>query len=229
MTRNPTDVGAGVILRRSERARRYRLTLRPDGVAVATIPRRGSEREAVRFVEHHRGWLERARDRQGRRPRVAATWEVGARIPWRGEMTEIRVASPATPAVCLASDVFPVPSLDGDLRGALEARIFERARTELPPRAWELAAETRTVPSSVTVRNQRSRWGSCSDRGTVSLNWRLIQMPDRVRDYVILHELVHLGNEMNHSSRFWARVEEVCPWWREGERWIKGNAGLLGM
>jgi predicted metal-dependent hydrolase len=183
----------------------------------------------VRFVEQHRDWLERARERQRRRPRVEPVWELGTALLWRGELTEVRVASAAKAAVCLASDVFRVPRIEGNLREALEARFLKRARVELPQRTWELAAETGTRLKNVSVRNQRSRWGSSSARGTVSLNWRLIQMPDRVRDYVILHELVHLRNEMNHSDRFWACVGEVCPGWREAERWIKANAGLLGM
>ncbi len=78
----------------------------------------------------------------------------------------------------------------------------------------------------VSVRNQRSRWGSCSARGTISLNWRLIQTPPFVRDYIILHELMH-RREMNHSKRFWAHVELVYPEWREAERWLKENAKLL--
>jgi predicted metal-dependent hydrolase len=220
---------ARIVLRRSARARRYRLTLRADGVAVATIPLRGSEREAVHFVEQHRGWLERARERQNRRARAEPVWSVGARILWRGEMTELRVASAAHPSVCLAADVFPVPQLHGDLRGPLEAGFLRRAGEELPPRAWELATEMGAGLKRVTIRNQRSRWGSCSAKGTVSLNWRLIQMPDRVRDYILLHELVHLRHEMNHSGRLWAWVEQVCPWWKEAERWIKANAGLMGM
>jgi hypothetical protein len=225
--REDAELETGVLFRRSARARRYRLTLRPDGVAVATIPSRGSEREARRFVEQHAAWLQRARERQRRRPVVVKTWAPGTRIPWRGELTEIRVASILPPAVCLAADVFPVPRLDGDLRAALERQIHKRARIELPVRAWELSHETGAGMKNVTVRNQRSRWGSCSAKGTVSLNWRLIQMPDRVRDYVILHELVHFRDEMNHSDRFWAKVEEVCPWWREAERWIKQNSGML--
>jgi len=81
----------------------------------------------------------------------------------------------------------------------------------------------------VTVRNQRSRWGSCSASGTISLNWRLVQTPESVRDYIIYHELVHLRYEMNHSGRFWARVAEVCPWWQEAEYWLKRNGSLLGL
>lgn len=218
---------------RSLRARRYRLTLRRDGVAVATIPLRGTEGEARRFVEQQREWLERARARQARRPRAAERWSLGTRVLWRGEMTEIRPAEAVPPTagpvrICLAADVFRVRSLDADLRPELEAHFARRARIELPARTWELAAETGVDVRHVTVRNQRSRWGSCSAGGTISLNWRLVQTPEAVRDYIIYHELMHL-REMNHSARFWARVAEVCPGWREAERWLKRHGSLVGL
>ncbi len=220
---------ADVLYVHSVRARRYRLTMRRDGVAVAVIPARGSEREARRFVEEQRGWLERARARQARRPRPAETWIIGATVLWRGAMEEIRLAAAgARPQVCVAADVFRLKTADGDLRPALEAHFARRARIELPARAWELAAGTGVAVKHVAVRNQRSRWGSCSAAGTVSLNWRLVQTPDTVRDYIIYPELMHL-REMNHSDRFWARVEEVCPWWREAERWLKRHGPLLGL
>ena len=78
----------------------------------------------------------------------------------------------------------------------------------------------------VTVRNQRTRWGSCSRRGTISLNWRLIQAPGFVRDYIILHELAHTL-EMNHSDRFWRQVETLCPDYRNAERWLKQHKEVL--
>jgi predicted metal-dependent hydrolase len=190
---------------RSERARHYRLTLRRDGIAVATIPRRGSEREARRFVAQQRGWLERA-------------WAQAIRVAANG----------GRPMVCLGTDVFRVPRLDGDLRPALEAQFARRARIELPARTWELAAATGIEIKNVTIRNQHSRWGSCSAGGTISLNWRLVQAPESVRDYLIYHELMHL-REMNHSGRFWVRVAAFYPAWRTAERWLKLHGGLLGM
>lgn len=218
-----------IVFERSPRARNYRLTLRRDGTAVATIPVRGSEREALRFVEEHRDWLERARARQRQRPRAAEVWTIGTRVLWRGELTEVRIAAVGErPQVCLAADVFRVPRFEGDLRPTLEAHFARRAKVELPARTWELAAVTGVEVKFVTVRNQRSRWGSCSAGGTISLNWRLVQTPDSVRDYIIYHELMHL-REMNHSDRFWARVQEVCPRWREAEQWLKRNGSLLGM
>ncbi|HEY0863082.1 MAG TPA: SprT family zinc-dependent metalloprotease [Lacunisphaera sp.] len=214
---------------RSLRARHYRLTLRKDGVAVATVPARGSEREARAFVEQHHDWLARARARHARKPRVAEVWTIGTPVLWRGELTEIRAAAAGErPMASLAADIFRVATFEGDLRPALEAHFARRAKIELPARTWELAAETGADVKHVTVRNQRSRWGSCSAGGTISLNWRLVQTPDSVRDYIIYHELMHL-REMNHSDRFWARVQEVCPGWRDAEKWLKRNGSLLGL
>lgn len=219
----------GVVYVRSAQAKRYRLTLRRDGTAVATIPSRGNEREAQRFVAQHREWLERARERQAKRPRAAEIWTVGTHVLWRGEMQAIRLAvDGGKPQVSVGAEVFRVAALDGDLRPTLEAHFARRARIELPARTWELAAATGVDLKSVTVRNQRARWGSCSAGGAVSLNWRLVQTPDTVRDYIVYHELMHL-REMNHSERFWARVAEVCPWWRDAERWLKRNGSLLGL
>jgi len=219
----------GIVFERSARARNYRLTLRRDGTAVATIPLRGSQREAEHFVAQQQDWLERARARQARRPRGAEVWVIGTHVLWRGEMTEIRIAAAGErPQICLGADLFRVPGFDGDLRPTLEAHFARRGRVELPARTWELAAVTGMEVKQVSVRNQRSRWGSCSANGTISLNWRLVQTPDFVRDYIIHHELMHL-REMNHSSRFWARVEEVCPGWREAEHWLKRNGSLLGL
>lgn len=224
-----TTAQPDLVFVRSPRARNYRLTLRKDGVAVATVPARGSEGEARRFVEAHRDWLERARARHARKPRPAETWTIGTAVLWRGELTGIRRASDSPrPTVCLAADIFRVASFDGDLRAPLEAQFARRAKIELPGRTWELAAETNADVKHVTVRNQRSRWGSCSAGGTISLNWRLVQAPDRVRDYIIYHELMHL-REMNHSDRFWARVAAVCPWWRDAEKWLKRYGSLVGL
>ncbi len=220
---------AGLLFERSARARHYRLTLRRDGTAVVVIPLRGSEREARAFAAQHADWLERARARQTQRPRAAEVWVPGTHVLWRGEMTEIRVAADGPrPTVCLAADVFRVADFGRDLRPTLEAHFVRLAKVELPARTWELAAVTGMEVTAVTVRNQRTRWGSCSTGGVISLNWRLIQTPYSVRDYIIHHELMHL-REMNHSARFWARVEEVCPGWREAEAWLKRNGSLLGL
>ncbi|MBI4657800.1 MAG: M48 family metallopeptidase [Verrucomicrobia bacterium] len=113
-----------------------------------------------------------------------------------------------------------------NLRPAVEKHLRCLAERELPPRVFELAVLHQLTVRKVTVRDQKSRWGSCSRRGTVSLNWRLLQTPAFVRDYIILHELMHL-RQMNHSARFWREVERVCPDYRAAEAWLKRHSELL--
>ena len=104
--------------------------------------------------------------------------------------------------------------------------LWNLAVTELPPRVYEFAAAHHLTVGRVTVRNQRSRWGSCSRRGTISLNWKLIQTTPFVRDYIILHELMHL-RQMNHSKKFWREVESVCPEYKAAEKWLKQHSPAL--
>ena len=102
-----------------------------------------------------------------------------------------------------------------------EARAWRaRAALELPPRLRELAAAHGLVVSRVSVRNQRWRWGSCSRSGHICLNWRLARMPDWVRDYVMIHELMHL-RRMDHSRRFWKLVAAACPDYEAARAWLR--------
>lgn len=106
------------------------------------------------------------------------------------------------------------------------ARVREVAGQELPPRCLALAATHGQAVRRVSIRNQRSRWGSCSSSGTIALNWRLVLMPAFVSDYIILHELMHM-RQPNHSRAFWREVATVCPEWREAERWLKTHGREL--
>ena len=212
---------------RNRRARRYILRLRPDGAARVTVPRGGSVAEARRFAERNAAWLERQLLRQALRPPRPATWPLGAEIYFRGECVRLEPAANGEPgSVRFGSEVLRVVDTPDDLRPVIERHLRKLAARELPARVFELAAQHNLPVRRVTVRNQRSRWGSCSRRGTISLNWRLVQTPIFVRDYLILHELAHL-KEMNHSRRFWGEVERLCPAFREAERWLKQHSSLL--
>jgi predicted metal-dependent hydrolase len=101
-----------------------------------------------------------------------------------------------------------------------------RARAELPSRLLELARTYAIEVSRVSIRNQRTRWGSCGRDGHITLNWRLVLMPERVRDYVLLHELMHL-RRMDHSPEYWALVAAACPDYRESRAWLRANGGSL--
>ena len=98
-----------------------------------------------------------------------------------------------------------------------------RQRSKVP-RSW--AACSRPTVRRVSIRNQRSRWGSCSARGHIALNYRLLLMPPDVREYILIHELMHL-KQANHSIRFWRLVEAACPGFRDAERWLRKHGAAL--
>ena len=211
---------------RVRRARKYILRIRPDGSLRVTIPRGGSRREAEAFVASHKGWTDRERVRLAS-VHAAVAWHAGDVIPLRGEPAALRVERDARgPLVILERERVRLKQDTGDLRAAAETALRRIAERELVPRLQELAAAHGLRVARAVVKNQRSRWGSCSREGSIALNFRLVQMPRWVCDYVLLHELMHL-REQNHSRRYWRLVEQVCPEFRDAERWLRAEGRSL--
>jgi predicted metal-dependent hydrolase len=206
------------------KARRYLLRLRSDGVARVTVPRRGSISTAREFVGKNISWLEKQIQSLEAQPKTVNEWRLGTQIYFRGEQVKIEVET--ANQIRFGSELLRLRDLGEDLRPAIQKHLRKLAQKELPVRVMELAALHGIQISRVSVRNQKSRWGSCSRKGTISLNWRLIQTPVFVQDYIILHELAH-RKQMNHSDRFWQEVERLCPDYSVAERWIKAHSKLL--
>jgi predicted metal-dependent hydrolase len=211
---------------RMRRARRYILRVRPDGTVRVTIPRGGSRREAEVFLAAQRGWAERERLRV-QRQHAPLVWQEGDLVALRGEQVPIVIMRTAAwDAICYGERRIRMPRGVVDLRPIVEADLRDLARVELIPRLHELAALHGLQVSRVTIRNQRSRWGSCSRAGAIALNFRLVQVPPAVRDYVLIHELMHL-RQQNHSRRFWRLVEAACADFRQCERWLRVHGRSL--
>lgn len=204
---------------RHPRARRYLLRVRADGSVVVTLPPFGSKADAREFVEANLAWVARQRvlRRQVERPRALLA---GGSLLFRGETVALRRVDLARHAlIAFADQTVTVPKDAVDLRPHVEAHLRALAREALPARVHWLATLLELEVSAVSVRNQRTRWGSCSASGRIALNWRLVQMPPAVADYVMVHELMHLV-ELNHSKRFWKLVAAACPGFREHRRWL---------
>ena len=211
---------------RERRARKYIMRIRPDGSLRVTIPRGGSRREADAFVARHRAWAENERRRVAAQ-HAPAEWHAGDTILLRGEPAPLRVERDAKgPLVALGAERVRIPEGVTNVRSAAELALRRIAVRELVPRLHQLAAAHGLVVKRATIRNQRSRWGSCSVGGTIALNLRLVQMPPEIRDYVLLHELMHL-KQQNHSRRFWRLVEAACPDYRAAERWLRVHGKAL--
>jgi predicted metal-dependent hydrolase len=214
--------------RQNHRARRYILRLTSDGSARVTVPRGGSIKGALDFARGCGPWLER---QMLRRASAHTPWKSGHLVPWRGTLEPLTVvgqneadaSNDRRRVLChvrFGDACFTLQAEPSDLRPAVERHIRNAAERELPLRVWALAAIHNAEVERVTIRDQRSRWGSCSRRRTISLNWRLIQCPPEVRDYIILHELAHLKH-MDHSPSFWLEVRRLCPNYQSSEGWLK--------
>jgi predicted metal-dependent hydrolase len=215
----PADIAYRI--RRSERARRVRVTVDATGVEVV-LPRRAAEREAAAAVRELEPWIRR-RIREHRRADEVVAARAGA-VPYLGRLLPVRT-EPGRTRVHRRGDVLLAPA-GADRLPALERWYRRAARAEIAPRLDRACGLTGTAYARLTIRGQRTRWASCSRSGAMSFNWRLLLAPDTVLDYVVWHEVSHLA-VMDHSPRFWALVERWCPDWREQSRWLRRHGSTL--
>ena len=212
---------------RRRNARRYIASLDRFGQIRVTIPNGGSRREALRFVREHGPWL---REQQIKHEELVDKSKLkhGDTIWYRGERHVLEVSKDwGRPMLLFSDQRLFLADENVDLSRPLGKRFRSLARRELPVRTKALASRFKVSYTKVSIRDQRTRWGSCSSTGVISLNWRLIMVPCSVVDYIIIHELMHLL-EMNHSPEFWRLVEDACPDFRVSEHWLKANHSELG-
>jgi predicted metal-dependent hydrolase len=207
---------------RHARARHYILRVTDDGALRVTIPRAGTRAGAEQFLRDRRSWIERERGNQAREASARGPWQEGSAVLFRGVESELRVSDEDGRLTVQFADqtVQVAASAAADLRPPVERHLRSVAARELPGRLAALALAHGFEVNGVSIRNQRSRWGSCSPRGHISLNWRLVQVPLHVSDYVLLHELVHLRH-LNHSVRFWRDLDRLCPWHKDARTWLR--------
>jgi predicted metal-dependent hydrolase len=209
-------------VRRSERARRVRVTVDPARGVEVVLPRRAEEREAAAAVRELRPWIERrVQELAAARALVAARGET---VPYLGGVLTV-VAEPGRTRVHRRGATLLAPA-SGDQLAALERWYRRAARTEIAPRLDRATSLAGTSYSKLTIRSQRTRWASCTRAGAMSFNWRLLLAPEPVLDYVVWHEVCHL-EVLDHSPRFWALLGSRCPDYRERARWLRRHGATL--
>lgn len=212
---------------RNGAAKRYILRIHREGYIQLTIPKYGNRKEALSFLEKNRTWLKKQWLKREDDLQKKAADQHKREIYYRGHLETVDIIAIKDQShATFADQTFPIDLRRLDLKGWLETWLQFKAKEELPHRVQELALEHGFQFNRVTVRDQRTRWGSCSSNKTISLNWRLIQIHPKHSDYIILHELNHLSH-MDHSIRFWRSLEGICPWFRESEAWLKVNSQVL--
>jgi predicted metal-dependent hydrolase len=198
----------------------------PDARVEVVVPPRARPREVEQFIAAHREWIDSKRavalrNRPEPQPFPPASLDLRASSEnWRlhlaggeGRLRLVECTGTAGDRILQARGAVTTEKL----RARLRAWLLRAAHARLAPRVAALAARTGVTYSQVSIRRQRSRWGSCSARGTISLNCCLLFQRPEVVDYLIVHELMHVKH-MNHSARFWQAVERHCADWRVLDR-----------
>ena len=210
-----------VLLRRSARARRLSLRVsRLDGRVTLTMPRGVPEREGRAFLRERAEWV-RATLAEAGPDRVVAP---GVQIPIEGR--PVTVTAGAGRAVRLEAGALIVPGDPARCGARVKGYLKTLARDRLVAATDRYAAALGRRHGRITLRDTRSRWGSCSARGDLMYSWRLIMAPPEVLDYVAAHEAAHLV-EMNHSPAYWAVVERIYPGWGAQRAWLAQHGADL--
>lgn len=214
-----TGLDRPVALRRNARARRLSLKLDPaSGEVVVVAPLRVPPQVIADFVNRHAEWVRRRRAAMPVRTRFLP----GAEVPVLGVPHRIIHDPAAGRGVRCADGELRVGGPAEHLGPRLAAWLQAEARRQLLARSRAAALRLGVTVAAVSVRDTRSRWGSCASSGRLSYSWRLLLAPEAVLDYVVAHEVAHLV-EMNHSARFWAVVDRLHPDADRCRAWLKAK------
>jgi predicted metal-dependent hydrolase len=217
-----------VQVRRDRRARRFTLRVHPvSREAVLTMPPRSPLTDAQRFAQAHVGWLAA---RLGSLPK-AMPFVDGGMLPLRGVPHRIVHRPDSRGTVWTECDESGDPLLivaGGEAHVSRRVHDFlkRQARHDLQSAAARYAQTLDVRIVRMSIRDQSSRWGSCTSAGVLSFSWRLILAPPEVLDYLAAHEVAHLV-EMNHSARFWRVVDRICPHTASAKAWINTHGNDL--
>ncbi len=208
-------------VRRSTRARRVRVNVHAHSGVEVVLPMHTSEHAAAAAVRELAPWIERRLSE--RRHALAQVAERDGTVPYLGTPLML-VPQLGRTRAHRSGDLLFVP--EGDHRPAVE-RLYRRlARREVATRLDAAVAQIGASYSGLSIRAQSTRWASCSAKGAMSFNWRLLLAPEPVLDYVVWHEVCHLDIR-DHSPRFWALVESRYPGWREQRDWLRRYGATL--
>lgn len=210
-----------IVLKRSARARRFSLRVsRLDGRVTLSLPARARETEAMAFARAQEAWIRETLADMPQRRGVG----IGSLVPVEGRL--LRLAPGAGRAVRVEGDSLLIPGDPAQAGVRAGAFLKALARERLVAASDRYAAQIGRRVARVSLRDTRSRWGSCAQDGALMYSWRLVMAPPAVLDYVAAHEVAHMV-EMNHSDRFWAVVERLYPGWQVQRKWLHTQGQAL--
>lgn len=217
----PGDPPIPLTLRRSAQAKRISLRISQlDGRVTLTMPKRLAEREAIDFARSMEGWIRKHLDARGEDVHVG----IGTELPLGGR--QYTVHSGKGRRVQITPEGIFVPGPEARMGKRLGAHLKEIARDRLAGASDDYAARLGRTYARLSLRDTRSRWGSCTSDGGLMYSWRLVMAPPEVLDYVAAHEVAHLA-QMNHSPAFWAEVTRIYGDYSAARAWLRTHGSTL--
>lgn len=221
------------LLKRSERAKNLSFKIDMENGLVVTVPERFDAGGLEAIIREKQSWILSKLDYcdQVRQRHLMSERKPGRTVLYRGReyQLEVRERKASACAVEIEDGKMVVILKEGggmDAAAVLEAWLKSMARLLINQRIRVVNNVLNLRYNRVAIRGQKTRWGSCSQLGNLNFNWRLVMAPLQVMDYIVAHELLHLV-EPNHSKKFWALVERVCPDYKSCREWLKKNGHRL--
>ena len=201
-----------------------------DGLIRVLIPNSLTDKRVNSLLEERASWINKKIRLQAEMPSYKAKEYVnGETFTYLGRNYRLKLVNTDTTTTRLKNGYLEVPAQgEKAIHASLTDWYTSHALAKLQEKTRRYAKTLNVEPSSVTVKDYKSRWGSCSTSGDITYNWRVIMAPHRIVDYVVIHELCHLV-EHNHSDKYWKQVESLVPDYRERRAWLKTNANTLAI
>lgn len=218
-----------ITVKASKRRRTFAMRVTDTGDVLVFTPQRIAQKTVIKLIKDHESWLF---EQLAKAPKLSLSFKAGDTLFYMGERRQLRFEISSKKSVQLVASDILVKNTENALisektvQAQIEKWYISTARDIIEDRVYFYAKLIGKTVNTVRMKNTQTRWGSCSSKQNININWRLIMAPFEVMDYVILHEVCHLKH-LNHSLSFWKLVKQIMPNYADKTNWLKKNADTL--
>ena len=203
------------------------LEVTPAATLIVRAPLRASSAYIEEMIRQKSSWILRKQEEIRRRPLSPChEYAEGELFLFLGRSYPLHIVEAESATIERSDKLYVSRTLLPDIRNQIKSWYLEEAGKELKARCMWFSLKTGYVPSTIRISDARKRWGSCTHKGGLNFSWRLVQAPPEVLDYVVVHELVHIG-QPDHSKKFWGKVRKIIPDYECRRKWLHDNERLL--
>jgi predicted metal-dependent hydrolase len=211
------------------RRRTIALEVTPDATLVVRAPLKSSAAYIEEIIRRKSSWIQKKFDEINLRPFFPNhEYTEGELFFFLGRSYPLVIVENGRRAIERSDRLYVSSDVRPDIRNHLKRWYREEAKKEIQARCMWFSMKTGHIPATINITDAKHRWGSCTHRGGVNFSWRLIQAPPEIVDYVVVHELVHIG-QPDHSKKFWTKVGKIMPDYQQRRNWLRENGHLLNI